>query len=84
MFYVPETNCGASDRVKNLIKKYGGICTDFHECCTTQIKPNVDLQFDSFFTGDIYSESYIYDSIMANKTLVLNDYSVGTVPPTQG
>ena len=34
VFYVPETACGASDRVKASIKRHGGICTEFHESCT--------------------------------------------------
>ena len=57
VFYVPETECGASDRVKASIRRHGGICTEFHESCTIQIKPNVKLDFKSYYPGKIIHEA---------------------------
>jgi hypothetical protein len=82
VFYVAETNCGASDRVKAMITRHGGICTEFHECCTTQIKPNTELQYDSFYPGDVYGESYIIASIKANKLANLNEHWIASCPIT--
>lgn len=85
LFYVPETNCGASDRIKALIRKHGGISTEYHECCTIQIKPTIsDLQYDSFFPGDIYSEKWLAACVKANKIIKKEEFCVGSVPLGQG
>lgn len=85
VFYVPETNCGASDRIKALIRKHGGISTEYHECCTIQIKPTIsDLQYDSFFPGDIYSEKWLAACVKANKIVKKEEFYVGNVPIGQG
>ena len=84
VFYVPNTDCGASDRIKTLIKRHGGICTEFHECCTIQIKPNVDLNYDSFFPGDIYSEGWLMDCVKQNKIVKREQYHIGNVPVGSG
>jgi len=82
VFYVPETACGASDRVKASIKRHGGICTEFHESCTIQIKPNVTLGFDSYYQGKIFHEAFINESIKFNKILRKDDYEAAEC--TQG
>jgi len=66
LFFVAETQCGASDRVKALIHRHGGICTEFHECCTIQIKPKVELDMSSFYPGEIYEEAWLYKCVSAN------------------
>lgn len=82
VFYVPETACGASDRVRTVIKRHGGICTEFHEGCTIQVKPSVTLDFSSFYTGGIYQEAWIYESVTANKVLKKENYEAGICLPT--
>ena len=84
VFFVAESRCGASDRVKNLIRKHGGICTEFHECCTIQIKPNVHYEMSSFYPGEIYEETWLYKCISANKIVKKEEFFLMTCPSDKG
>lgn len=84
VFYVPETTCGASERIKTVIENHGGLCCEFHECQTTQIKPDVPLNFNSFYEGKIYHESFIYECIANNKLEKFDSYYINDCTAEKG
>lgn len=73
MFFLPDVP--EAHEVSNLITRYGGLVCEYHECCTIQIKPNQgSANFDKFYLGKIYSETYVVDCIKAQKLINKEDY----------
>ena len=62
VFYLPPSQ--EKSDMKNIIEKYGGQVQDIHECFSYQICPlSVSLPKSNYFFGDVYSSSWILDSI---------------------
>lgn len=77
MFFVPETDCGASDRVKKVIADHGGICVEQNECTVIQIKPNVNLDYTAFYPGEIFNEAWVYDCISQKQKIDIKSFHLG-------
>lgn len=73
VFYLPPSP--EKSDMKNIIEKYGGQVQDIHECFSYQICPlSVSLPKSNYFYGDVYSSSWILDSIYKKELLDHNSY----------
>lgn len=91
MFYLPKLDCEENKRLEALINRWGGLCLDFAEAMSYQIKPNFEqggIGLEEFYAGDIFNASWIEDCIANNHVCdykgyfmvnIDNSYNVKTI-----
>lgn len=66
--------CDHYQKLKDLIEDNGGLVCDVYEAYSFQIKPDKYCKEPSFFyTGKVYSDKWIYDSIQKGEFIWPNN-----------
>ena len=76
VFFLPDVE--ESEKLKQLIEAHGGRCIEQYECSSFQIRPQSksDLDFNNFYKGKLYDESWIRDSITLGVLKLKDEYFI--------
>ena len=77
MFFIPEVD--EKQKLQEMIEANGGRVVEYAECNTIQIRPNskTELDFNFFYAGPIYDQSWVTDSITSGFVLNKQEYKIG-------